>query len=224
MLGAAVWGRRFWCGERRAFGVRFAAVTLRPGSGRDVRRAARYFAACGVRFALCPAGLEAALGVELPPPGPLQRANAARLLRLFLRAKGVRAAKLYLAGEGATEELCAAARALCPAVRYLRLDVERGGEALSARLRRELGVAAELGPVPARLGREEAALLFAPRAAEAGEGTLLALEEPLAVTWQAGQYPVPAALAAALHLSGAEAGRTLRPRLDRRDIMNGETI
>lgn len=217
MLGMAQWGERFCCGERRVFGVRFAWAMLREGRGRDVRRARRYFARCGVEQLAAEEAICRAL--SLPPPSALalQAARAAEITRLYLRARGIgaRECTLLVSAGRVTPALVSAANALCVRLRYLELDIPGGeGARLAACLRRGLGVAAQERPLPKRLRRGEVALLFTPGELDAGEGLALALYEPLeGLGWRVRGEVVPPPLAAALYASGALRAQDFSPVL-----------
>ncbi len=82
---------------------------------------------------------------------PLYRAVADRLVLSALHRRAIKPeqATVVLRGEYPDGELTAAARALCPRVRQVVVDTERGSGELQGRLFRQFGVA--VGPVQERL-------------------------------------------------------------------------
>ena len=114
---------------------------------RRVRRAGRLLARQGVRRVLLPQGFThrralSACGLAAVEPLPLYRAMAPELTLALLAQRGVppREACVLLCGRWAQGDLARTARALCPRVRRLALNVEGGGEALERALCNEFGV------------------------------------------------------------------------------------
>lgn len=213
MVAFVAWGERFGVEEQRVCGVPVLFVSLRQGRGRDARRAARLLSRAGVRRAAFPEAFSslpafAAHGILPAEQTPLREARAAALLRLCLRQRGLRpeALTLVLCGAAPSRALAEAVHTLCTRMRYLRLDLDTGGAALAAQLRRTLGVSPRLCAPPSVLRENEAALLFAPRCIAPGAGLVLPLyDDALRVTWRVRgetlQTPQAAALFGAL---GAE--------------------
>lgn len=115
---------------------------------RQLRRAERLLRRAGVKQMLLNRegeqwlpGLPAVDGLHL------YRAMADRLVLAALSRRGIapERATVVLRGEYPDSELTAAARALCPRVRQVVVDTDRGREAQQRRLFREFGVA--VGPV-----------------------------------------------------------------------------
>lgn len=134
---------------------------------------------------------------------PLYRAMADRLVLAALHRRAIppERATVVLRGEYPDGDLAAAARALCPRVRQVVVDTERGNGELQSRLFRQFGVA--VGPVQDRLalavrfsgqGRGEQLVLCPPLKLDGLEVTVpeLVLPETLArvsvlcALWQAG--------------------------------------
>jgi len=117
-----------------------------PWGARRMRRAGERLRRGGVVRVLPPREgvrweLLRPLGLRPLDPAPLLRAQAPRLALTGLERMGVdpERAVLTLAGLRPEEELLRTARALCPKVRRLAVDVPRG-EGVARRLREEFGM------------------------------------------------------------------------------------
>jgi len=196
-------------------GVRFRTVSVAPGksfrAGLSARAAARTLRREGVRLAVFPPdcayrAVFAKHGIAAPPLAPLYRAAAAGIVTRYLAQRGVEArrALLTFAADCVTPELCRCVRTLCADVRYIALAVPRGG-ALAQALRRDFGVAAQVGPLDALL-RADLIVTFDDTPAE---GAVLRLDERLRVVFDSEH---PNELLALLWRAGALDAASLRVR------------
>lgn len=115
---------------------------------RRLARTERLLARQGVRRLLPLRDLpEWSVSIPAVDPLPLYRAMADRLVLEVLKQSGVEqhGAVVALVGEQVDGDLARAARLLCPRVRVLLLEVERGGERLARELYREFGAAVSAG-------------------------------------------------------------------------------
>lgn len=169
MLGRIQWGevRKTRMEEERLMGLPVLVLTL-PLLARRRERVARkgLFALSGqgVSRVLLPSDwdlwpLLRQCGLRGVETGGFRCALAPAWVDAVLRGKGLspERAVLFLSGERESAAMCRVARALCPLVRNLVIDVPGGGE-LSKQLRREFGL-----PVLGTRGiRADARLVFAP--------------------------------------------------------------
>lgn len=149
MLGMLCWQER---GRVRLESMRMAGITvlcarvsrraLRPQ--RQLDRAARLLRRAGVSRVLPGReGVPRLRGLPVVEALPLYRALADRLVLAVLDRGGVvpERATVVLRGEYPDSDLAAAARALCPLVRQVVVDTDRGSEVLQRSLLRQFGAA-----------------------------------------------------------------------------------
>lgn len=153
MLGLLRWtGDRVVAVERaQLFGLPVLQVSLVPGGrweNHRLGRAARLLARHGVRRVLVPQKFNgwqelSRRGLRGVDPVPLYRAVADRLVLVELERRGVKSERACVAlrGDCVDADLDRAARLLCPKVRTLIIQVERGGERLTRELYRTFGAA-----------------------------------------------------------------------------------
>lgn len=166
MLGLVNWGegRKVTAARERLLGMWVLRVCV-PAGGRGERRrvkqAARLLSRQGVRrlLPLKEFGYWDILRAEhLRPvdPLPLYRTMADQLVLELLSRRKVPpgSAQVALCGEDADGDLTRAAWLLCPRVRTLTVQVDRGGERLAQELYRQFGAAVTVG------GRADAAVRF----------------------------------------------------------------
>lgn len=131
----------------RVAGMRVLCVRVKEGGRGETRRLARgakLLRRAGVRYMLENAEGQPSLpGLPVVSALPLYRAVADRLVLERLGERGIvpERATVVLRGEYPDSELAAAARALCPRVRQVIVDTERGGDVLQRSLLRQFGVA-----------------------------------------------------------------------------------
>ena len=103
-------------------------------------------------------------GMEIESTLPLRRALAADWVRKELEEKGLHpaSARVAVMASHLSGEVVRTVTELTLRHRYVLLDVPHGGEELCRRLRREYGVAVQLGPDRGRLEEAEALVLFDP--------------------------------------------------------------
>lgn len=193
-------------------GARFRAVYVLPESTLrarlSARAAARALARDGVREAVFPPEyphreIFARRGIAAPQLTPLYRATAAAIVRRHLAQSKIdpRRASVTFAAESVTPELRRVVFALAADVRYIALAKPHGGDALAQALRRELGVAAQVGPLDT-LPSADLVVAFDDIAGDA-----LRLDEALRVVYDS---PYPNELLAALWRAGAVNADALR--------------
>ena len=194
-------------------GARFRTVFVSPGTGLRAKCAARAAARAlrrdSVREAVFPEGyvfrdLFARAGITAVPLAPLYRATASALVRFRLAQLGIdpRHAAVTLAAGSVTPELRRAAKSLSADVRRIALAVP-GGAALAGMLRRELGIAIQVGAA-ADLPRADLIVDFSGTAVKDG---VLSLGETLPAIYDS---PLPNALLSALWRSGVLVPEDLR--------------
>lgn len=126
----------------RVAGVRVLCAYV--SRDKQLARAARLLRRAGVRRILEPVGWRPELpGLPVVDALPLYRAVADRLVLEQLDVRGIapERASVVLRGACPDGELTAAAYALCPQVRQVIVDTERGGEELQRSLLRRFGAA-----------------------------------------------------------------------------------
>lgn len=144
MLGMLCWQER---GRARLERTRIAGMNVLcacVSRDRQLTRAAKLLRRAGVRYVLENAGGRPALpGLPVVDALPLYRAVADRLIweRLSMRKIAPERATVVLRGEYPDSELAAAARTLCPGVRQVVIETDRGRQALQRSLLRQFGVA-----------------------------------------------------------------------------------
>ncbi len=153
----------FYC-VRVARGARTPEAVLR----RRAAAAARKLEKAGVRRVVLPEGFAYGRLLEKRELRPvdtlsLRRELAAEQTCRGLEDRGLSGGTVAVSADAMGAELVRTVTELSLRYRYVMLDVPYGGPDLAGRLRREYGVALQLGPEPAQLGAAEALVLFAPR-------------------------------------------------------------
>ena len=153
MLGVLCWSkeRRGRLERVQLMGLTVLRVSIASGGrweNHRLRRAARLLGRYGVRRVLVPPGFDGwqelnRRGLRAVDPVPLYRTMADRLVLAELARAGVKKERACVAlrGEYVDADLARAARLLCPQVRTLSIQVERGGERLVRELYRTFGAA-----------------------------------------------------------------------------------
>ena len=161
--------------ERMVLHTRFICVYVRRGNRtpeavirRRAASAARKLQKAGVRRVVLPEAfaygeLLARREIEPVDTLALRRELASELVRRGLEERGLSSGRVAVSADAMSAELVRTVTELTLRSRYVLLDVPFGGAELAGRLRREYGVALQLGPEPAQLEGAEALVLFAPR-------------------------------------------------------------
>ena len=162
-------------GELLVLHTRFYCVRVLRGprtpeavARRRTAAAARRLQRAGVRRAVLPeefpyGELLARRQIEPADTLALRRELAAEQTRRQMEERGMPGGRVAVAADAMSTELVRTVTELALRSRYVLLDVPYGGTELAGRLRREYGVALQLGPDPAQLEAAEALVLFAPR-------------------------------------------------------------
>ena len=147
MLGVLCRGKREHLEMTRVAGMNVLCAYVKGGGRGEARRlarAAKRLRRAGVRRLLeSREGRGKLLGLPVVDALPLYRAVADRLILELLNRRGIlpERATVVLRGECPDGELMTAAWRLCPRVRQVVIDTERGGEPAQRKLLQQFGVA-----------------------------------------------------------------------------------